>query len=99
MDSKARADDLTTEAKGSKAKADNSTTEAKGSKAKADDLTREEKNNKARTEESRIKSEAATREDTIEITTKKTTMVTEQEGEFPFSLGREIPRNEVKNDC
>ena len=108
--SKARADDLTTEAKGSKAKADNFTTEAKGSKAKADDLTREEKNDnaraddlateaedkKARTEESRGKSEAATREDTIEITTKTTTKVNEQGGEFPFTLGREIPRNEVK---
>ena len=90
---------------------DNFATEAKGSKAKADDLTREEKNdnarvgdfateaedNKARTEESRSKSEAATREDTIEITTKKTTMAPEQRGEFPFTLGREeILRNEIK---
>ena len=108
--SKAKADNLTTEAKGSKAKADNLTTEAKGSKAKADDFTKEEKNdnarvddlatkaedNEARTEESRSKSEAATREDTIEITAKKTTMVTEQGREFPFTLGREIPRNEVE---
>ena len=56
----------------------NFTTEAKGSKAKADDLTTEEKGGKARTEESRSKSEAATRDDTIEITTKTTTMINEQ---------------------
>ena len=45
--------------------AKNFTTEAKGSKANADDLTKVEKNDNARV-------------DTIEITTKKTTMVTEQ---------------------
>ena len=95
------AKDFTTEAKGSKAKADNLTTEARSSKVKgkndntrADDLATEAEDNKARTEESRDKSEAATREDTIEITT--TTMVNEQGREFPFTLGREIPRNEVK---
>ena len=74
----------------------NFTTEAKGSKTRADDLTTEAKGSNARTEESRGKSEAATRDDTIEITTKTTTMVNEQEGEFPFTMGREIPRNEVK---
>ena len=108
--SKAKADNLTTEAKGTKAKAHSFTTEANFSKAKADDLTREEKNdnarkndlateaedNKVRTEESRGKSEATTKEDTIEITTKTTTKVNEQGREFPFTLGREIPQNEVK---
>ena len=56
----------------------NLTTEAKGSKVKADDLTTEAKGGRARTEESRSKSEAATRDETIEITTKTTTMVNEQ---------------------
>ena len=86
---------FTTEAKGSKAKANNVTTEAKGSKTRADDHTTEAKGGTARTEESRSKSEAATRDDTIEITTKTTTMVNEQGREFPFTMGREIPRNEV----
>ena len=87
--SKTKADDLTTEAKGGKARTDNLTTEAKGSKARADDLTTEAKGGKARTEESRSKSEAATGDDTIEITTKTTTMINEQGREFPFSMGRE----------
>ena len=84
--SKAKADDITTEAKGGKAKADNTTTEAKGSKARADHLTTEAKGGKARTEENRSKSEAATCDDTMEITTKTTTMVNEQGGEFPFTI-------------
>ena len=94
--SKARADNLTTEAKGGKTKANDITTEAKGSKARADDLTTEAKGGKARAEENSSKSEAATRDDTIEITTKTTAMVNEPGGEFPFTMGKEIPRNEVK---
>ena len=76
--SKAKADDLTIEAKGSKAKADNLTTEAKGGKAKADNLRTEAKGGKARTEESKGRSEAATRDDAIGIMTKTTTMINEQ---------------------
>ena len=93
---KAKADDITTEAKGSKAKADNPTTETKGSKARADDLTIKAKGGKARAVENSSKFEAATRDDTTEITTKTTAMVSKQGGEFPFAMGREIPRNEVK---
>ena len=100
---KAKVDNLTTEVKGSKTQADNLTTEAKGGKAKADNLTTEEKGGNTKTEEitkqrqeNRNRSEAATREGTIEITTKKTTMITGQGGEYPFTLGREIPRDEVK---
>ena len=94
--SKTKADDLTTEAKGGTTKVDDLTTEAKGGRAKADDLTTEAKGGKARTEESRSKSEAATRDDTIEIATKTTTMINEQGREFPFTMGKEIPHNEVK---
>ena len=90
------AKNFTTEAKGSKAKADDLTREGKNDNTRADDLATEAEDNKARTEESRGKSEAATRDDTIEITTKTTTMGNEQGREFPFTLGREIPRNEVK---
>ena len=83
---------FTAEAKGSKARADNPTTETKGSKARADDLTTEAKCGKARAEENSSKSEAATRDDTIEITAKTTAMVNEQGGEFPFAMGRERSR-------
>ena len=83
---KAKADDFTTttEAKGGTAKADNFTTETKGSKARADNLATEAKGGKARTEENSNKSEAATE------------MINEQGGEFPFAMGSEFPRNEVK---
>ena len=72
------AKNFTTEAQGSKARADDLTREEKNDNARADDLATEAEDNKARTEESRGKSEAATREDTIEITTKTTTKVNEQ---------------------
>ena len=71
------------EAKGSKAKADD-LTEAKGSKARADNIATEAKGGKARNEENSNKSEAATE------------MINEQGGEFPFAMGSEFPRNEVK---
>ena len=74
----------------------NFTEEAKGSKARADNLTTEAKGGKARAEDKSSKSEAATRDDTIEITTKTTAMVNEQGREFLFTMGREIPRSEVK---
>ena len=90
------AKNFTAQAKGSKARADNPTTGTKGSKARADDLTTEAKGGKARAEENSSKSEGATRDDTIEITTKTTAMVTEQGEEFPFTMRREIPCNEVK---
>ena len=69
---------LTTEAKGGKAKADNFTTEERSGNARADDIATEAGDNKAKTEENRNISEAATREGTIAITTKKTTMVAGQ---------------------
>ena len=72
------ASNITTEAKGSKAKADNLTMEATGGNARAGDLVAETGDDKTKTEEGRNKSEAATREDTIAITTKKTTMITGQ---------------------
>ena len=75
---KAKADNLTTEEKDSKAKADNLTTEEKGGNARADDLATEAGDNKTKTEENRNRSETATREGTIAITTKKTTMITGQ---------------------
>ena len=75
---------FTAEAKGSKARADNLTTEAKGGKARADNLATEAKGGKARTEENSNKSEAATE------------MINEHGGEFPFAMGSEFPRNEVK---
>ena len=89
-------DNMTAEEKGSKAKADNLTTEAKGGKVREANFTAETRNDETQAEETRDRSEAETREGTIEITTKKTTMITEQEGGFPFQLGREIPRNEIK---
>ena len=78
------AKNFTAEAKGSKARADDLATEAKGSKARADKIATEAKGGKARTEENSNKSEAATE------------MVNEQGGEFPFVMGSEFPRNEVK---
>ena len=69
----------------------NFTTEAKGSKPRRTISRQKQKGGKARTEENRSKSEAATRDDTIEITTKTTTMINEQGGEIPFTMGREIP--------
>ena len=94
--SKAKADNLTTEAKGIKAKADNITTEAKGGKAREANFTAETRNDETEAEETRDRSEAETREGTIEITTKRMTMITEQGGGFPFQLGREVPQNEIK---
>ena len=95
--SKAKADNLTTEAKGSKAKADNLTTEAKGGKAREANFTAEKtRNDKTEVDETGDRSEAETREGTLEIMTKKTTMITEQGRGFPFQLGREIPRNDIK---
>ena len=47
-------------------------------------FTTEEKGGKVRTEENSNKSEAATE------------MINEQGGEFPFAMGKEFPRNEVK---
>ena len=46
--------------------------EEKNDNARVDDHATEAEDNKARTEENRGKSEAATREDTIEVTTKTT---------------------------
>ena len=95
--SKAKADNLTTEARGSKAKVDNLTTEAKGGKAREANFTAKTRNDETEAEETRDRSAAETREGTIEITTKKkTTMITEQGRGFPFQLGRETPRNEIK---
>ena len=65
--SKAKADNLTTEAKGSKAKTDNLTTEAKGGKAREANITAETRNDETDGEETRDRSEAETRECTIEI--------------------------------
>ena len=76
------AKNFTTEAKGSKARADDLTREGKNDNAREDDLATEAEDNKARTEERRGKSEAATREDTIEITTNTTAMVHEQAENF-----------------
>ena len=80
----ARADDSTTEEKGGKAKADDFTTEETGNKARADFLAIEAKGNKARTEEDSNRHEAAAE------------MIHEQREEFPFVMGREIPRNEIR---
>ena len=74
---------FTEEAKGSKTKADDFTTEETGGKAKADNLT-EAKGSKARTEEDSNRHEAATE------------MIHEQGEEFPFVMGREFPRNEIR---
>ena len=68
----------------------NFTTEAKGSKARADNLTTEAKGGKAGGEENSSKSEAATRDDTIEITTKSTAMVNEQ-GRISIHNGKRDP--------
>ena len=80
----AKADDFNTEEKGGKAKADNLTTEARGGKARADDLATGAKGGKTRTEEDSNRHEAATE------------MIHEQGEEFPFVIGREFPRNEIK---
>ena len=77
-------------------KADNLTTDAKGGKARKANFTAETRNDETEAEETRDRSEAQTRKGTIEITTKKTTMITEQGGGFPFQLGREVPRKEIK---
>ena len=53
-------------------------------KKKADDFTTEETGNKARTEEDSNRHEAAVG------------MFHEQREEFPFVMGREIPRNEIR---
>ena len=72
-----------TEETGGKAKAGN-LTEAKGNKARADYLATEAKGGKAGTEEDSNRHEAATE------------MIHEQGEEFPFVMGREIPRNEIR---
>ena len=79
----AKADDFTTEETGGKAKADN-LTEAKGNKARADYLATEGKGSKARTEEDSNRHEVAAE------------MIHEQREEFPFVMGREIPRNGIR---
>ena len=79
----ARADDSTTEEKGSKAKADDFTTEETGGKTRADYLATEAKGNKARTEEDSNRHEAVTE------------MINEQREGFPV-MGREIPRSEIR---
>ena len=80
----ARADDSTTEEKGGKAKADDFTTEETGGRARADYLATEAKGSKARTEEYSNMHDAAAE------------MIHEQREEFPFVMGREIPRNEIR---
>ena len=80
----ARADDSTTEEKGGKAKADDFTTEETGGKARADYLATEAKGSKARTEEDSNRREAVAG------------MIHEQREGFPFVMGREIPRNEIR---
>ena len=79
-----RADDSTTEEKGSTAKAGDFTTEETGGKARADYLATEAKGSKARTEEDSNRHEAVAE------------MIHEQREGFPFVMGREIPRNEIK---
>ena len=81
--SKARADNHTTGTKG-QGKADDLTTEARGGKARADDLATGAKGGKTRTEEDSNRHEAATE------------MIHEEGEEFPFVMGREFPRNEIK---
>ena len=66
------------------ARADDSTTEETDSKARADYLATEAKGNKARPAEDSNRHEAAV------IT------IHEQREEFPFVMGREIPRNEIR---
>ena len=73
-------DNMTAEEKGSKAKADNLTTEAKGGKARAVNFTTETRSDETGAEEIRDRSEAETGEGTIEITTKKTTTISDQGG-------------------
>ena len=80
----ARADDSTTEEKGGKAKADDFATEETGNKARADYLAIEAEGNKVRTEEDSNRHEAAVG------------MIHEQREEFPFVMGREILRNEIR---
>ena len=75
------------EEKGCKAKADNFTTEAKGGKAREANFTMETGNGETEVDETKDRSDAETREGTIEVTTKNTTMITEQ---------GEMPRNEIK---
>ena len=79
-----RADDSTTEEKGGKAKADDFTTEETGGRARVDYLATEANGSKARIEEDSDRHEAAAE------------MIHEQREEFPFVMGREIPRNEIR---
>ena len=92
-------DNMTAEEKGSKAKADNLTTEAKGGKAREANFTAETRNDETEAEESRDRSEAETREGTIEITTKKTTMMTEQGGRISISTGKGHTTERDQDDC
>ena len=80
----ARADNSTTEKKGGKAKADDFTTEEIGGRARADYLATEAKGSKARNEEDSNRHEAVAE------------MIHEQREEFPFVMGRQIPRNEIR---
>ena len=79
----AMADDSTIEEKGGKTKADDFTTEI-GGRARAEYLAREATGSKARTEEDSNRHEVATE------------IIHEQREEFPFVMGREIPRNEIR---
>ena len=80
----ARGDNSATEEKGGKAKADDFTTEEIGGRARADYLATEAKGSKARNEEDSNRHEAVVE------------MIHEQREEFPFVMGREIPRNEIR---
>ena len=91
-------DNMTAEEKGSKAKADNLTTEAKGGKVREANFTAETRNDETEAEETRDRSEAETREGTIEITTKKTTMITEQEEDFHFNWEGDTTERD-QDDC
>ena len=94
-------DNMTAEEKGSKAKADNLTTEAaKGGKVREANFTAETRNDETEeAEETRDRSEAETREGSIEITTKKTTMITEQEGRIAISIGKGDTTERDQDDC
>ena len=80
----ARADDSTIEEKGGKTKADDFTTEETGGRARAEYLATEAKGSKARTEEDSNRHEVAAE------------MIHEQREEFPYVMGREISRNEIR---
>ena len=97
--SKAKADNLTTEAKGGNAKADNLTTEAKGGKAREANFTAETRNDETEAQETRDRSEAETREGTIQITMEKTTMITEQGGSLSISTGKGDTTERDQDDC